>query len=70
MCLLFCTAVRESVASVLAERLWSTPLYFDSDTTVHEVISSLLKKFKIVDDPRKFALYERFTEHGETTKGT
>lgn len=42
---------------------------FLSDTTTHEVIKGLLKKFKVVDNPRKFALYERHYEHGETAKG-
>jgi Ras association domain-containing protein 1 len=40
-----------------------------SETTTHEVIKALLKKFKVVDNPRKFALYERVYEQGETRKG-
>ena len=40
-----------------------------SETTTHEVIKALLKKFKVVDNPQKFALYERYCEQGETTKG-
>jgi hypothetical protein len=40
-----------------------------SETTTHEVIKALLKKFKVVDNPRKFALYERHYEQGETAKG-
>lgn len=43
-------------------------LHVTSETTTHEVIKALLKKFKVVDNPRKFALYERFQEPGETAK--
>lgn len=43
---------------------------FFSETTTNEVIESLLKKNKIFTSARKFALYERFYEHGQTTKGT
>ncbi|XP_069693750.1 ras association domain-containing protein 1-like isoform X3 [Periplaneta americana] len=43
-------------------------LHVTSETTTHEVIKALLKKFKVVDNPRKFALYERYYEQGETAK--
>ncbi|KDR21274.1 Ras association domain-containing protein 1 [Zootermopsis nevadensis] len=43
-------------------------LHVTSETTTHEVIKALLKKFKVVDNPRKFALYERHYEQGETAK--
>jgi hypothetical protein len=43
-------------------------LHVTSETTTHEVIKALLKKFKVVDNPQKFALYERYCEQGETTK--
>jgi hypothetical protein len=44
-------------------------MFVCSTTSALEVIVSLLKKFKVVDNPRKFALYERFYENGETAKG-
>ncbi|XP_023712432.1 ras association domain-containing protein 1 isoform X2 [Cryptotermes secundus] len=43
-------------------------LHVTSETTTHEVVKALLKKFKVVDNPRKFALYERYYEQGETRK--
>ncbi|CAG0885339.1 unnamed protein product [Cyprideis torosa] len=42
-------------------------IHIDSETTVGEVIPALLKKFKVVDNPRKFALYQRTLEMGEET---
>ena len=38
------------------------PLHFCSSTTTSEVIRALLQKFKITDNPRKFALYEKIFE--------
>ncbi|XP_071442675.1 ras association domain-containing protein 1-like [Hetaerina americana] len=43
-------------------------LHITSETTTHEVVVALLKKFKVVDNPRKFALYERFYEDGDVNK--
>lgn len=37
-------------------------LHVTSETTVHEVIVALLKKFKVADNPRKFALFECYQE--------
>ncbi|CAH1264553.1 RASSF5 [Branchiostoma lanceolatum] len=37
-------------------------LHITSDTTVREVIQALLKKFKVTDNPRKFALFEKTVE--------
>ncbi|XP_020609801.1 ras association domain-containing protein 1-like isoform X1 [Orbicella faveolata] len=37
-------------------------LHITSETTVHEVIVALLKKFKVADNPRKFALFECYQE--------
>ncbi|CAH1782914.1 unnamed protein product [Owenia fusiformis] len=37
-------------------------LHIDSDTTTREVITTLLSKFKITDNPRKFVLYEHTLE--------
>ncbi|XP_052824731.1 uncharacterized protein LOC106878752 isoform X2 [Octopus bimaculoides] len=34
-------------------------IHVDSETTTKEVIAALLKKFKILDNPRKFAMYEQ-----------
>ncbi len=39
-----------------------------SETTTQEVIRALLQKFKITDNPRKFALYENILA-GEGGKG-
>ena len=39
-----------------------------SKTTTREVIVALLRKFKVVDNPQKFALYERAYDQ-ESTKG-
>lgn len=35
-------------------------LHITSETTASEVIEALLKKFKVSDNPLKFALYERY----------
>ncbi|XP_046407278.1 ras association domain-containing protein 1-like isoform X2 [Ischnura elegans] len=43
-------------------------LHITSETTTHEVVVALLKKFKVVDNPRKFALYERYYEDGDANK--
>jgi len=37
-------------------------IHITSDTTAVEVIVALLQKFKITDNPRKFALYEKTVE--------
>lgn len=37
-------------------------LHVTDETTVHEVIVALLKKFKVGDNPRKFALFECYQE--------
>ncbi|KRZ03253.1 Ras association domain-containing protein 1, partial [Trichinella zimbabwensis] len=41
-------------------------LHISSDTTTQEMIVSMLKKFHIVDNPRKFAFYERDLQSGKT----
>lgn len=43
-------------------------LHIGSETTTRHMIAALLKKFKVADNPFKFALYERDTESGETLK--
>ena len=43
-------------------------LHLTSDTTAEKVVEALLNKFKIIDNPMKFALFERFKKeegHGE-----
>ncbi|KAK3728850.1 hypothetical protein QZH41_020225 [Actinostola sp. cb2023] len=40
-------------------------LHVTSETTVQEVIEALLKKFKIADNPRKFALFECYQEQDD-----
>ncbi|XP_076469604.1 uncharacterized protein LOC143299947 [Babylonia areolata] len=44
-------------------------IHITSKTTTREVITSLLKKFHIVDNPRKFAMYEQvFNEKNKLVK--
>ncbi|KAI8782018.1 ras association domain-containing protein 5 isoform X2 [Biomphalaria glabrata] len=44
-------------------------LHINSDTTTKEVITSLLKKFHIIDHPRKFAMYEQeFSERNKLVR--
>ena len=40
----------------------SMNFFYCSSTTTSEVIRALLQKFKITDNPRKFALYEKIFE--------
>ncbi|XP_045153347.1 ras association domain-containing protein 1 [Echinops telfairi] len=40
-------------------------LHVLSRTRAQEVIEALLRKFLVVDDPRKFALFERAERHGQ-----
>lgn len=40
-------------------------LHVLSHTRAREVIEALLRKFMVVDDPRKFALFERAERHGQ-----
>ncbi|XP_022800714.1 ras association domain-containing protein 5-like isoform X2 [Stylophora pistillata] len=40
-------------------------LHVTSETTVHQVIVALLKKFKVADNPRKFALFECYQEEDD-----
>ncbi|XP_074644390.1 uncharacterized protein LOC141901180 isoform X3 [Tubulanus polymorphus] len=44
------------------------PLHISSSTTAREVITILLKKFHITDNPMKFALYEHYTEEDNKVK--
>ncbi|XP_065560848.1 uncharacterized protein LOC136027477 isoform X2 [Artemia franciscana] len=43
-------------------------VHVTSETTTGHLITLLLKKFHVVDDPRKFALYEKYAEDGDTVK--
>lgn len=40
-------------------------LHISSTTTVSEVIQGLLKKFMVVDNPQKFALFKRIHKDGQ-----
>ncbi|XP_068219612.1 ras association domain-containing protein 1 homolog [Palaemon carinicauda] len=43
-------------------------IHITSKTTTREVIIALLRKFKVVDNPQKFALYERTYDTGQPGK--
>ncbi|CDW53157.1 RA and C1 1 domain containing protein [Trichuris trichiura] len=57
---------RRTLTSFYLPRNCVKTLHITSDTTTHEMIVSLLKKFHIADNPRKFALYERDLDAGST----
>lgn len=44
-------------------------LHISSTTTVSEVIQGLLKKFMVVDNPQKFALFKRIHKDGQGMQG-
>ncbi|GAB6033464.1 Ras association (RalGDS AF-6) domain member [Chamberlinius hualienensis] len=44
-------------------------IHVTSKTTAQQLISALLKKFKVVDNPRKFRLYEKSWKGDGTMKG-
>jgi hypothetical protein len=45
-------------------------LHVEGDTTTADVIRNLLKKFRVVDNPHKFALYvKRSGEIGKSSNG-
>ncbi|ELW47749.1 Ras association domain-containing protein 5 [Tupaia chinensis] len=44
-------------------------LHISSTTTVSEVIQGLLKKFMVVDNPQKFALFKRIHKDGQAPAG-
>ncbi len=45
-------------------------LHISSLTTTREVIQGLLKKFMVLDNPRKFALYRQTHRHGQGEENT
>lgn len=45
-------------------------LHISSTTTVSEVIQGLLKKFMVVDNPQKFALFKQMEKDGQGEKDT
>lgn len=45
----------------------SKHLHISSRTSAREVIEALLKKFTVVDNPAKFALFERSERHDQGT---
>ncbi|KFD49447.1 hypothetical protein M514_09714 [Trichuris suis] len=57
---------RRTLTSFYLPRNCVKTLHITSDTTTHEMIVSLLNKFHIADNPRKFALYERDLNAGST----
>jgi len=52
-------SLKSSLDTFLLPRNTMKNIYIDSETTADEVIKALLRKFRIVDDPKNFALYER-----------
>lgn len=44
-------------------------VHITSETTTQELISALLQKFKVVDNPRKFCLYEKYWDWEGSVKG-
>ncbi|KAG1685689.1 Ras association domain-containing protein 1 [Nymphon striatum] len=55
-------SMRKTLTSFYLPRDTIKALHVTSATTTQEVIISLLKKFKVVDNPLKFALYESFID--------
>ncbi|XP_013411887.1 ras association domain-containing protein 1-like isoform X4 [Lingula anatina] len=53
------TLDRNTITSFYLPRDTVKALFVNSATTVRQVIDVLLRKFKITDNPRKFALYEQ-----------
>lgn len=60
---------RRTITSFFLPRNTVKILHITSETTTREMIASLLKKFKVADNPIKFALYERDLEPGKTLLG-
>ena len=54
------------IASFYLPKDTTKVIHISSDTSTQEVITLLLQKFRITDNPRKFALYEK----SESQKGT
>ena len=54
----FCDSCQEEVIDFTSMSPIELQLHF-STTTTKEVIVALLKKFHIIDHPRKFAMYEQ-----------
>uniref|UniRef100_A0A5S6Q083 Ras-associating domain-containing protein n=1 Tax=Trichuris muris TaxID=70415 RepID=A0A5S6Q083_TRIMR len=61
-----CQSRRRTLTSFYLPRNCVKTLHITSDTTTQEMIVSLLNKFHIADNPRKFALYERDLNSGST----
>ena len=47
------------IASFYLPKDTTKVIHISSDTSTQEVITLLLQKFRITDNPRKFALYEK-----------
>lgn len=59
---------RKTLTSFYLPRDTVKALHITSEYTTREVICALLKKFKVADNPHKFALYEQYNDV-ETKKG-
>ncbi|KAI1295851.1 Ras association domain-containing protein 5 [Halotydeus destructor] len=55
-------ASRKTLTSFYMPRDTVKNIHITSESTSLEVIKSMLKKFKVVDNPQKFALYQSFPE--------
>lgn len=53
---------RKTLTSFYLPRDTVKALHVTSEFTAREVISTLLKKFKVADNPHKYALYERYID--------
>lgn len=54
---------RKTLTSFYLPRDTVKALHITSDNTTREVIAALLRKFKVIDNPHKFALYERYKDN-------
>jgi Ras association domain-containing protein 1 len=68
-----CSAANETgghekthITSFYLPKHTTTVIHVSSETSTQEVIQTLLSKFKITDNPRKFALYEKNQEQGKS----
>lgn len=59
-----CTGVKRRTSFYLPKDA-SKHLHISSRTSAREVIEALLKKFTVVDNPGKFALFERSERHDQ-----
>lgn len=60
------TSGAKTITSFFLPRNSAKILHISSETSTRQMIAALLKKFKVADNPFKFALYERDTLPGQT----